>query len=119
MVRYQVPIEPSAVRDRFPHLVTVTHHFAKIQSNGLPEPEYNRNLLEFDHDIRTTVEQGEFGITVLIETFCGKRHYYIYVASENSPEEALAGFMKLHPTEKISWASPAGSRMDFLVEVLY
>ena len=73
----------------FSVLVVVTHELSKASPNGLPDPDYNDGLLNFDADIRSAFEQKQTGQTVLIETFGGKRKYYIYVI-RNGPGRPVA-----------------------------
>jgi hypothetical protein len=88
---------------RFPNLLVITHRFSEVSANGLPDPEYNEHLLSFDREIRDAVERGNQGTTALIETFGGKRHYYIYVACQNHVEEALARVLPRYPSESLTW----------------
>src|SRR5665213_701737 len=76
-LRYPEKMDFDFHKDAFPDLAVVTHELSKVNSNGLPDASYNDGLLQFDSDIRTAFEKREVGQTVLIETFAGKRNYYI------------------------------------------
>jgi hypothetical protein len=66
-------------RARLASLGVVTHFLAKVRDDGLPEPEYNDSLEDFDIALQEAMAGGEVGIVVLVETFAGKRTYYAYV----------------------------------------
>jgi len=102
-IRYHERFEPDA-RRLYTKLVVITHHFSHVQANGLPEADYNDGLLSFDCDIRAAAESDRLGVTVLIETFAGKRHYYIYVAAKNEIERVLSDFARRYRSERITWS---------------
>ena len=86
-LRAPTEIDYSRAAD-YPTLVIVTLNFAETQNSGLPEPEYNHELFEFDLEVLALFEDGDRGFTVLVETFAGKRHYYHY-ASDDAPVQDL------------------------------
>ena len=70
------PVIDSIITDSFPHLGIVDHKLAKVQSDGLPESEYNRSLTEFDAAVHSSIESESNGLVFIVETYCGKRSYY-------------------------------------------
>ena len=62
----------------YPQFISLTHILKDVKKNGLPNNEYNRSLFEFDIFVSEVLEKENTGITVLIETFAGKRNYYMY-----------------------------------------
>jgi hypothetical protein len=66
-------------QDQFPLLLTITHRFDKVKSNGLPESDYNKSLSDLDHKLVCLFNNNE-GIIFLIETFGGERNYYYFVS---------------------------------------
>ncbi|EAR09234.1 DUF695 domain-containing protein [Reinekea blandensis] len=66
--------------------ISITHHLEKVLSNGLPENEYNESLIDFDSQVTSVLENTELGVTVLVETFGGRRTYYMYSVSSLSVE---------------------------------
>jgi hypothetical protein len=108
---------PQNIRDEsavFPILGVVTHHLAKVRANGLPDPDYNDGLLEFDRTLQNSFQDRSVGRTVLIETFAGKRNYYAYVASENLVRERVAVLQRQFPTEKLSWKAYPDEKWSFI-----
>lgn len=101
-------------KSKFPILVVITHEFANVLPNGLPEPDYNDGLLQFDSDIRAEFEEGEKGQTVLIETFGGKRKYYIYLMSESQVDEKIASVAKRYPSERLAWSVHSDAEWNFI-----
>ena len=75
-----------ALKDAYPQFISVTHYLSKVKANGLPEPEYNESLFDFDDQLVGALENGRAGVTVLVETFGGKRTYYMYAKSDFAPE---------------------------------
>jgi len=98
----------------FPNLALIVHEFSTVSSNGLPDADYNDELLQFDNDIRSTFERSETGQTVLVETFGGKRRYYVYVAAQTDVEELLSQVRRANPKENLSWTIHPDPDWDFL-----
>jgi hypothetical protein len=101
-LRYPANVDYNSQQRSLPVLAVITHELSKTSPNGLPEPEYNDGLLDFDSDLRAAFEAGQIGQTVLVETFGGKRNYYIYVAPEIHVDEKVASVSKRYPHERLS-----------------
>ena len=71
---------PYELQPQFPRLVALTHLLDEVTSAGLPVRTYNDRLGDFDHAAIQTFNRQDEGVTVLVETFAGKRTYYAYVA---------------------------------------
>ena len=69
-------------RAELPSLAIITHTFAMRLANGLPDPDYNDTLVDFDLTLIDAMKDDGVGSPVLIETFGGKRIYYYYVTDE-------------------------------------
>ncbi len=95
-------------RTRYPRLAVITHTLAQVRPNGLPEPDYNDLLAEFNLAIVEAVDQHDAGLTVLVETFGGRRNYYAYVAAADHAESAVDSLRKRFPEHQLSLAG----RMD-------
>jgi len=63
---------------KYPKFISVTHSLSQTTDNGLPVPEYNSTLGDFDEFLIKYLENNNMGITVLVETFGGNRTYYMY-----------------------------------------
>lgn len=61
------------------HLFCLTHTLEKVTNNGLPELEYFDTLIDFDGILVDLFELETEGITLLVETYCGKRNYWFYL----------------------------------------
>jgi hypothetical protein len=59
-------------------LVAIEHILDNVNSDGIPEGDYNSSLFDFDHYMCTLFKKSTNGIIFLIETFSGKRNYYYY-----------------------------------------
>jgi hypothetical protein len=113
-LRYPENADFDSQKSSFPVLAVITHELSKVSPNGLPEPEYNDSLLEFDSEIRGGFEQLKIGQTVLVETFGGKRKYYIYVAPEVCLDEIIVSLSKRYPHERLSWSVHPDSEWSFI-----
>lgn len=92
----------NTLQKSFPKLLTVTHSLAKVKSSGVPEADYNDSLAEFDHELVTAFEPAS-GTTVLVETFGGRRNYYIYVSADAPVEAIKQRFATKYPQHKLDW----------------
>ena len=91
------------LRKRFPTLLTITHEFEKVKTSGEPENEYNESLADFDHDVIISFEKISSGKTVLIETFGGRRSYYIYVSIVANINHMRIHFSEKYKRHKLTW----------------
>jgi hypothetical protein len=88
---------------RFPILAVVIHILSKVRADGLPEPDYNDQLIDFDSTLRDTLER-DGGYVVLVETFAGKRKYYAYLASNLGVEEKIRRMGERYPQETLTFS---------------
>lgn len=103
LLRAPAGLEYDSLRKRFPRLLVATHRLARVQPSGLPEPDYNRSLEEFDHHLVGTFESLEQGVTVLVETYAGKRIYYSYIASTADLEAQKHRTRARFPDHDLAW----------------
>jgi hypothetical protein len=101
-------------RARYPRLAVITHALAQVRPNGLPVPDYNDLLAEFDVAVVQAVAQGDAGLIVLVETFGGRRNYYAYVAAPDHAESAVDSLRKRFPEHQLSLAGRMDSEWRFL-----
>ena len=114
LLRYPEGLHADSDKTLLPVLAVVTHAFLNASPNGLPEPDYNDSLIIFDRDIRATFENGGIGHTVLIETFGGKRKYYIYVAQGLDLAGKIASLSKSYPQERLSLSVHPDAEWGFI-----
>jgi 4-hydroxyphenylpyruvate dioxygenase-like putative hemolysin len=79
-----IPATESA-RETCGHLLVITQEMAHVRADGMPEPDYNDSLFQFDGELIRELECN--GLVVLVETYAGKRIYYAYVIDEVSSKE--------------------------------
>ena len=103
-----------ARRRSFPYLVVLTHHLAKVRSNGLPDPGYNDTLAEFDATIISTLGRRGRGVSVLIETLAGRRNYYAYTRSRVVGAKAFDDIRAQHPEQKLVFRGRTDPRWSVL-----
>ena len=72
--------EFEALRPSYPRLLVVTHSLAHVKKNGLPESKYNKSLEFLDASLVSPFRDESQGLIAVIETFAGRRTYYIYLA---------------------------------------
>ncbi|NIP24164.1 MAG: DUF695 domain-containing protein [Phycisphaerae bacterium] len=103
LLRRPKDLDYDLLKDTFPNLVVVTHQFAKTKPSGLPEDDYNLGLADFDYEVVNYFRNRKQGITVLVETFGGKRNYYMYAATDADADKAKAHFKQNYPEHNLSW----------------
>ena len=101
-LRIRPKVDTKKRKAAYPGLVRVTQRLAQVLQNGLPEPDYNRTLLDLDLAIIEAMECGENGLVVLIETFAGRRNYYGYLAPEAQVAAEIRSLRKRFPNHKIT-----------------
>jgi hypothetical protein len=113
-LRYPEQLDFGTLRVAFPNLAVITHHLSMVRPNGLPDADYNDKLFRFDMDVRAAFEAPSVGVTTLIETFAGKRNYYIYVGKGTDVANYLSSLARLHPDEKLTWTVRADPEWSFI-----
>jgi hypothetical protein len=103
-------------RTRYPRLAVITHALAQVRPNGLPVPDYNDLLVEFDVAVVEALEKDEGGLAVLVETLGGRRNYYAYVAAAGHAELALASVRQWFPEHQLSLKGGVDSEWRVLNE---
>lgn len=114
LLRYPEHLDFRSLQMAFPNLAVVVHNFSTVNSNGLPDPDYNDSLSRFDKKLREAFEFKHKGITVLIETFSGKRNYYIYVSIGVDMDDTISAITQDFPEEKLSWSIHPDSKWGFI-----
>ena len=107
MLRFPAKPDFDSLQDRYPRLLTIEHHLAQVTSDGLPESPYNMSLLEFDQHVLDML--GDLGFPVLVETFAGKRTYYIYITADLDALRAIDQLRTRYPEHKIEAEVQNGS----------
>ena len=95
--------ETENLKFRFPQLMVIEHKLAVVKNNGLPESEYNLSLLPLDDALLTPFRDEAEGITALVETFAGRRTYYVYVGIGFDMQSIQSRISRIFPDEIISW----------------
>lgn len=114
LLRYLTNLDFGAKSLEFPELILITQHLAEVSDNGLPEPDYNDKLCDFDKAIQEAFEITKVGMTVLIETFAGKRNYYIYAIQDADVAKILSNVLQQHPAHEITWSIHPDSTWSFI-----
>ena len=97
-----------------PKLLIITHHLEKTKPNGLPEPDYNDTLADFDLELVRYLPAKQAGRIVLVETFGHKRHYYAYGGAAASAEEIRRHFESRFPGFRIESSERADPEAGFI-----
>lgn len=114
LLRYPTGIDYDALKPSMPILLTITHTFRERQASGLPTKTYNATLEDFDVSLVRLFQEGELGVTVLVETFGGNRAYYKYISPKADVAKAKAHFAKQFPNESLTWETEADPKWSFL-----
>ncbi len=100
LLRFPKKPDFDTLQIQYPRLVIVTHQLEKVKPSGLPEADYNDSLEDMDQDIITSFPAG---IAVLVETFGGRRTYYIYTTASATVEEAKRKIATKYPKARLEW----------------
>ncbi|GGC61570.1 DUF695 domain-containing protein [Undibacterium terreum] len=95
--------EFEALRPKYPMLLVVTHVLACVKENGLPEHDYNDSLESLDVSLTAAFEDETVGLIALIETFAGKRTYYIYLATSFVVDGYIREVKNNFPREELTF----------------
>ncbi|MDB5694421.1 MAG: hypothetical protein JWO81_3484 [Alphaproteobacteria bacterium] len=97
-----------------PALLTIVQHLEKTKPNGLPEPDYNHALADFDQEVINYLPSRRTGRVVLVETFGHKRSYYCYCDAAASPEEIKNHFEERYPSFRLEISKRPDSEAKFI-----
>jgi hypothetical protein len=95
--------EFEVLRPKYPALLAVKHQLAQVKGNGLPEPSYNDSLESLDSALVEPFEDEVSGLVAVVETFAGKRTYYIYVTPSFGADHFMSVIAARFPHENLSW----------------
>lgn len=106
----------------FPQLVAITLNLEKVRPDGMPESDYNDTLADLDAELIDLFEKNKVGLTVLVETFDGRRVFYSFTQATAPVQALVADFQKKNPIHVISvhvkpdpnWGFIASYRKQFL-----
>jgi hypothetical protein len=82
--------------------MTVTHALAHVKPNGLPESDYNDSLISLDTALTSPFRDETNGLIALIETFAGRRTYYVYLSPSFDAAACLRDVKARFPQEDLS-----------------
>jgi len=112
MLRFPEKPDFDVLQNRYTKFVTIEQSLAKVKSSGLPESEYNQELFTFDQHILSIF--GDSGFPVLVETFAGKRTYYIYITPEVDVGKTEKDLKAKFPEHKTTWEIRDGTGWKFI-----
>ncbi len=107
LLRFPEKSDFDALEKKYTKLLLITHRLDKVLPSGLPEPGYNETLFDFDEYIVAMF--GQSGVTVLIETFGGRRNYYIYTLPQLDVAAAQESLKAKYPAHKTNWTIHDGT----------
>ena len=92
-----------SLRPQFPILLVITQQLSQVQSNGLPESNYNRSLEALDSALIEPFRDEAHGLVAVVETFAGKRTYYIYSNALFDLDEFERAISAGYGDARLSW----------------
>jgi hypothetical protein len=95
--------EFDVLRPKYPHLLSITHRLSQVTGSGLPDAAYNDSLASLDAALTGPFRDEEDGLVALVETFAGKRTYYIYLAPSFDADVFMSGVAARFPAQELSW----------------
>lgn len=91
------------LRPRYPALLAIKHQLSHVKDNGLPEADYNDSLAPLDAALLEPFRDESSGLIALVETFAGKRTYYVYLTPTFNARQLMSDVESTFPQESISW----------------
>lgn len=85
--RYPANLDYDKSKAELPIRMTASLTLSRVTENGLPEATYNTSLEPLDNFIVEYFQNRREGQCVLVETFNGQRHFYIYIAERANVDE--------------------------------
>lgn len=95
--------EFDALLPKYPALLVVTHRLAQVKDNGLPEAAYNDSLASLDSALIDPFRDETQGLVALVETFAGKRTYYVYLTPSFDADTFMESIATRFTGETLSW----------------
>ena len=112
-LRVRPSVEDTSMMKKYPHLGTLTHNLAKVRADGMPEPDYNAELAEFDNAVHAFLEDNSDGMIMIVETFGGERSYHAGVIDEQTLQRWFAGLSKRFPEHDLSVKFRSDAALSF------
>lgn len=95
--------EIESLRPRYPVLLVITHALSRVKSNGLPESDYNLSLEALDCALLEPFDDESSGLVAVVETFAGKRTYYLYIDASFDAEGFEASIRARYADAQLAW----------------
>ena len=95
--------EFDALQPKYGRLLAVTHLLAHVKANGLPESDYNDSLISLDTALTSPFRDEANGLIALVETFAGKRTYYVYLSPSFGAAPYIREVKDRFPEEDLSY----------------
>jgi hypothetical protein len=95
-------------------IVTLVLDPERTLTNGLPNPDYNDSLVDFDDDVLQKLSGLNLGRVVLIQTLCHERTYYAYCDAEQSLAGVQAYFLHTYPNLRVELREQPDPKGDFI-----
>ena len=116
LLRYPEAFDLNYYKEQFSELLLITYPLEHINALGLPHPEYNNSLKGLDEVLSGMFEEHSLGKTVFIETYAGRRIYYIYI-SEQADLGAYDNSIKEHfPGIALKWDLKEDPNWSFFIQ---
>jgi hypothetical protein len=103
-----------AYRDKLPNVLRVTQKLKEVNSNGLPESDYNMSLMDFDGQMCDLFNGTDDGLIFLIETFGGERSYYYFITASVDYDKLIQKIKTKNEDIDLETHSYADSEWGFL-----
>lgn len=101
LLRVRVGADTPGRRAEFGRLAIIVQSLDRVRPDGLPEPDYNDALADFDAHVIEAVEESARGLVALVETFQGERTYYAYAAAGGHSNRVVAELAGRYPQHRL------------------
>ena len=112
--RYPNNLDYDKLQEQFPVRVVVTIDLSEVTDKGLPVTSYNNSLESFDNFVVESLADNCKGQCVLVETFSGERHFYIYASDSADTSELEAAIKNKFPQHVVSFEVRRDPKWSFI-----
>lgn len=102
-----------AYQKTYTQLVCISHSLDSVNSNGLPTPDYNESLIDFDGEVVDLFNDKE-GIIFLVETYGGSRNYWFYTSPLADYTAKFNNLQEQHKDKTLEVTARVDSNWEFI-----
>jgi len=113
-LRFPDGLDYDTLQKTYPQLIVLKQQLLHVNDKGAPQADHNDSLGEFDTYIVNFLEKSGNGITVLVETFGGKRIYYMYSKTSIDASAMESAIRRTYPEHSVTISAKSDREWGFI-----